>query len=281
MPGLTDVLLGDAELDDVLLEHADMPGLMALTCGSTPPNPSELLGSRTFRTLVERLTGLADLVIFDSPPVLAAADAQILASQMDGTVLVVEAGATKKGAARRTLALLRHARANVLGVAYNKMRNLEGSAYYYYYHYQYTHPALPTEKDKRRTSKFLELTGSKAIPVAEAIPVTSARGHRRRDRHRRERMRTNRCRCLVGGRRPADGPAARPRAPAVRADEAPLPRAAPGVHPVARRPVGDLRAGARGPERLPDHPAGRHVPLPHRRHRPGGGDDGGAVGARI
>ena len=170
VPGLTDVLLGDAELDDVLLEHADMPGMMALTCGSTPPNPSELLGSRTFSSLVERLRGLCDLVIFDSPPVLAAADAQILGSQMDGTVLVVEAGSTKKGAARRTLALLRHARANVLGVAYNKMRNLEGSAYYYYYHYQYTHPGLPTDKDKRRTSKFLELTSGKAIPVAEVHP---------------------------------------------------------------------------------------------------------------
>ena len=174
VPGLTDVLLGDAELDSVLMEHSEMPGMMALTCGTTPPNPSELLGSRTFRNLVERLTGLADLVIFDSPPVLAAADAQILASQLDGVVLVVEAGETKKGAARRTLALLRHARANVLGVAYNKMRVMEGSAYYYYHH-QYTHPALSGDGDKDRPSKFLRLAGNGPTADERAAGIAEAR----------------------------------------------------------------------------------------------------------
>lgn len=141
VPGLTDVLLGQAQLDDVLLEHDEMPGLMALTCGSTPPNPSELLGSRTFRALVEQLREKADLVIFDSPPVLAAADAQILASQMDGTVLVLEAGETRKAAAARTLALLRQARANLLGIAYNKMRLLDGSGYSYFPYQNASRPA--------------------------------------------------------------------------------------------------------------------------------------------
>ncbi|MBV9848957.1 MAG: polysaccharide biosynthesis tyrosine autokinase [Armatimonadetes bacterium] len=154
VPGLTDVLLGKTDLNDVLLEHADMPGLMALTCGSTPPNPSELLGSRTFRGLVEQMMDMADLVIFDSPPVLAAADAQILASQMDGTIMVVEAGETRKAAARRTLDLLRQARASVLGIAYNKMRVLDGSGYYYHYH----HAPLPNGKDKRRPSRLLTET---------------------------------------------------------------------------------------------------------------------------
>ena len=133
-PGLTDVLAGTAELADVIMEHGEIPGLMAMTAGSTPPNPSELLNSRSFKTLIEKLTAQADLVILDSPPVLAAADAQILASQVDGTLLVIEPGQTKKAAARQALGLLRHARANVLGVAYNKMR-LPGhhNAGYYYY----------------------------------------------------------------------------------------------------------------------------------------------------
>ena len=85
---------------------------------------------------MDSLTEQADIVIFDSPPVLAAADAVILASQMDGTIMVVETGATKKGAARRALQLLTQARATVLGVAYNKMRAQDGEGYYYYnYHY--------------------------------------------------------------------------------------------------------------------------------------------------
>jgi len=136
VPGLTDVLLGHA----ALAPQEVMPGLSVVTAGSTPPNPGELLNSRKFRTLVEDLMAQADVVIFDSPPVLAAADAVILASQMDGTILVVETGATKKGSARRTLQLLKQARATLLGIAFNKMRAQDGEGYYY--NYQYSSPAL-------------------------------------------------------------------------------------------------------------------------------------------
>lgn len=131
LPGLTDVLLGRSPLEP----REIMPGLSVLTAGSTPPNPGELLNSRTFRNLVQELTEQADLVIFDSPPTLVGADAVILASQMDGTILVVESGQTKKAAARRTLQLLTQARATLLGVAYNKMRGQDSLGYYYNYHY--------------------------------------------------------------------------------------------------------------------------------------------------
>jgi len=141
IPGLTDVLLGHASIDEVLRQNADLPSLSVLTSGSTPPNPSELLNSRTFRTLVDDLSDRADIVIFDSPPSLVTADAAILASQLDGTVFVVEPGQTKKAAARRAVQMLRQARANILGVAYNKMR-AKDSGDYYYYQYQYSTPAI-------------------------------------------------------------------------------------------------------------------------------------------
>lgn len=140
-PGLTDVLLGHASLDDTLLENEDMPNFVVLTSGSIPPNPSELLNSRTFRNLVDELMDRADIVIFDSPPVLVAADSPILASQMDGTVMVVETGNTKKGAARQAVKLLNQARANVLGIAYNRMGAKDGAGYYHY-QYTYTTPGL-------------------------------------------------------------------------------------------------------------------------------------------
>ena len=136
VPGLTDVLLGHAPL----APQEIMSGLSVLTAGSTPPNPGELLNSRKFRNLVATLTEQADVVIFDSPPALVAADSAILASQMDGTILVVETGSTKKASARRALETLRHARATVLGIAYNKVRSQDSSAYYY--NYQYGTPAL-------------------------------------------------------------------------------------------------------------------------------------------
>lgn len=152
VPGVTDVLLDDVSLEDALLEHNDMPGLCVMTAGSIPPNPGELLGSRKFRTLVEDLKQQADIVIFDSPPVLAAADSPILASQMDGVVLVVETGETRKSAAKQTLTLLRQARANLLGVAYNKMKASDEGGYYYYYNY--SSPAL-TEDQPSRSGKTL------------------------------------------------------------------------------------------------------------------------------
>ena len=96
-PGLTDVLAGDVKLVDALMQHTDIPGLMALASGTPPPNPSELLGSRAFTAVLEQLAEQTDVVIVDSPPVLVAADAQILASQIDGVIVVVEPGGTKEG----------------------------------------------------------------------------------------------------------------------------------------------------------------------------------------
>lgn len=127
VPGLTDVLLGQAAVKAFEI----MPGLLLVTAGTAAPNPSELLNSRKFRNTVDLLVAQSDIVIFDSPPVLAAADAAILAAQMDGTVLVVETGETKKAAAVSALKLLRQARAALLGVAYNKV-NTPGTGIPYY-----------------------------------------------------------------------------------------------------------------------------------------------------
>jgi capsular exopolysaccharide synthesis family protein len=136
VPGLTDVILGHSTLDDTLQSYDLLPNLSILPAGSIPPNPSEVLNSRTFTSVLADLTNRCDVVIFDSPPVLVAADAAILASQMDGCVLVVETGSTKKGAAVRALQIMQQARSNVLGVSYNKMSAQSGS-YYYYYNYSY------------------------------------------------------------------------------------------------------------------------------------------------
>ncbi len=132
VPGLTDVLVGQVDLDDILIENTDVPNLVAITCGLTPPNPSELLGSRRFQDFVEELKARYDIIIFDTPPVLVAADAPVLAAQMDGTVLVIEVGSTKNAAARRTLETLHRSRTNLLGICLNKL-NIPSDGYYYYH----------------------------------------------------------------------------------------------------------------------------------------------------
>ena len=136
-PGVTNVLLGDTPLEEAL-QDTEVPGLRLLSAGALPPNPVLLIESEAMQQLIERLVADADLVIFDSPPVLVAADAQVLSSFFDGTLLVVETRTAKRDMAVRSMELLRRANARPIGVAINKARQREqGYYYYYYYHYNY------------------------------------------------------------------------------------------------------------------------------------------------
>jgi Mrp family chromosome partitioning ATPase len=85
--------------------------------------------------LVETLASLADIVIFDSPPVLAVTDAAVLARQVDGVLLVVDAGRTKEHALAAAAAEIEKTGGNLLGVALNRLDVRRGYNYYYYYYY--------------------------------------------------------------------------------------------------------------------------------------------------
>lgn len=129
--GLTDLLVRDGDQSDYILTTA-VDNLYLLPSGSLPPNPSELLASQRMAQLIDELESFADLVLFDAPPVLACADAMILASQVDGVLLVVDGSATRPDAAQRALGMLRNAEARVLGGILNKMRGGRANYYYYY-----------------------------------------------------------------------------------------------------------------------------------------------------
>ncbi len=92
--GLTNVLVGNASLSETV-QKTPIDNLYILTSGPTPPNPAELLSSKAMGDLISDIYEQFSLVIFDSPPLLAVADAQILANQTDGSVLVVLSGKTK------------------------------------------------------------------------------------------------------------------------------------------------------------------------------------------
>src|SRR5262249_41619977 len=94
-------------------------GLSLLTCGTLPTNASNLLSGVRMRALLKVLTERFDLVILDTPPVLATADAGILGSLSDGVLLVVRAGQTDRSAAQRATAQLASSGARVLGVVLN------------------------------------------------------------------------------------------------------------------------------------------------------------------
>ncbi len=137
--GLTGLMLsGPAQPLQGLLPTT-VENLRLLPSGPTPPNPSELLMSAEMKRILEQLRSAADYVVIDSPPILAVADASILAARSDGTLLVVEAGKTRTDAVRKAREALERANAKVLGVVINKVRSRGGGYYRYGYSGYYGH----------------------------------------------------------------------------------------------------------------------------------------------
>lgn len=114
------------------IRQTDIEGLRVLTAGPVPPNPGEVLSFAEADALMERLRGTADYVIFDSPPVLYAADAGILAQKVDGVVLVAEVGKTSAARLQQAVGMLQTVQARLLGVVLNKHPR-RASNYDYYY----------------------------------------------------------------------------------------------------------------------------------------------------
>jgi protein-tyrosine kinase len=129
--GLTNVLTRQATLVEAI-QATDVEKLDLLSSGPIPPNPAELLSSRMMEQMLAEAYEHYDLVIFDSPPVLAVTDAQILANQCQGTVLVVKSGQTELEKALKAKELLEAAKAKLLGAVLNN-KTMESSSYYYYY----------------------------------------------------------------------------------------------------------------------------------------------------
>ncbi|MBF8807381.1 MAG: CpsD/CapB family tyrosine-protein kinase [Enterococcus lacertideformus] len=106
--------------------------LSVMTSGPKPPNPAELLGSERLEDVISELKNSYETIIFDTPPLTAVTDAQILASKVDATVMVVSEKLTKKTNFQTAKHLLELVNANVLGVVYNASKEDENQSYYYY-----------------------------------------------------------------------------------------------------------------------------------------------------
>jgi capsular exopolysaccharide synthesis family protein len=118
--GLSTMLLG--EPSQLPLQETQTPGVRVLTSGPTPANPLETLASRRFDQVLALARAQADFVLVDTPPAGALADAAVLASRLDGMLLVVSAGRTKRDLARRAREQLDRVNANLLGVVLTDVR---------------------------------------------------------------------------------------------------------------------------------------------------------------
>jgi capsular exopolysaccharide synthesis family protein len=126
--GLTSMILSQEEAPP--LQETGVPGLSLLASGPLPPRPADILGSRRMEAVIARLRAEADIVLFDTPPVVAVTDAAVLATKVDGVLLVFQAGKTSRDRARRARQMLEKVKANIIGVVLNNAAVEQGYGYY-------------------------------------------------------------------------------------------------------------------------------------------------------
>ncbi|KAF0821740.1 CpsD/CapB family tyrosine-protein kinase [Cytobacillus firmus] len=129
--GLTSVLTNQMTLMESV-KAIDMKNLFILPSGPIPPNPSELLGSKAMDYFMNAALEEFDIILFDTPPVLAVTDAQILSNKCQGTILVAGSGKAEKEQLVKTKELLEAAKGKLLGVVLNNKKMKESQHYYYY-----------------------------------------------------------------------------------------------------------------------------------------------------
>lgn len=135
--GLTNLVMDPKVQIADMINDSGIDGLDLLCSGPLPPNPSEILHTQGFRRTLDRMLDEYDRVIFDSPPVGAVTDAQILGQQIDGAVLVVRAGETSREMLKKAVRLLSGVNVRILGGLLNNLDvSRRGYGQYYYQYYQ-------------------------------------------------------------------------------------------------------------------------------------------------
>jgi tyrosine-protein kinase Etk/Wzc len=139
-PGFTDYVFGEAEFEQII-RKSDVNNLYFATAGTIPPNPSELLGSSHFDDFLRRLKSEFDMIIVDSPPIIAVTDSEILSRKVDASILVVSAEKTEADLMSKSIELLTHEANTFIGVLLNNFSYRAGYGSYYKYYYYYSRPA--------------------------------------------------------------------------------------------------------------------------------------------
>ena len=195
-PGLTEIILGDypwshtvktitdiiimgkISLDDVIMTPG-MDNLNIITSGTIPPNPAELIESDRFMTFIEEAKKQYDILIFDSTPVLSAADAAILGQKMDGVLIVYRVGVVSKGLLKRTATQLQQVKCNIIGIILNGMKpdiSPDFPDYKYYKYYSYYGKEGDREKSHRGIKSFWPFGrkgGDRESSVMSRLPSTA------------------------------------------------------------------------------------------------------------
>ncbi|MFL3009197.1 MAG: polysaccharide biosynthesis tyrosine autokinase [Candidatus Neomarinimicrobiota bacterium] len=138
-PGITEHLTGHFKDFSKLILESKIKNLYIVPSGITPPNPSELLGSKKLVNLIKKLESEWDIVFFDSPPLIAVTDATMVSKEIDKIIVVVKVGKTENKAFEHTISALKNVSAPIGGIVLNAVtdRHNYGGYYYYYQYYKY------------------------------------------------------------------------------------------------------------------------------------------------
>ncbi|MCJ7623816.1 MAG: polysaccharide biosynthesis tyrosine autokinase [Anaerolineaceae bacterium] len=156
--GLSSVFVRPGVIFDGAIQNTRIDNLQIITAGRLPPNPSELLGSKKMHNILEKIKEESDIVLIDTPPVLAVTDATVLSPQVDGVLVIMQPGKTKFDAAKQTIEQLRRVGANIIGVVLNDVK-VKRSKYGYYYNrgyqiyqtdYYSAEKSIPQNQSKRK-----------------------------------------------------------------------------------------------------------------------------------
>lgn len=131
--GLTNLLTNQLTISEVL-QDTSIPNLSIIGSGPIPPNPSEILASKKMVTVLDELKEQFDIILIDAPPAIAVTDSQIIATRVDGVILVVDSDKVKRDVALKAKQNLDNVRARILGVVLNNVDRKNKDAYYYYYY---------------------------------------------------------------------------------------------------------------------------------------------------
>ncbi len=188
--GLTTLFLRREAGVEQVMQETGVPGLRIITAGPLPANPAEVLDFPQTATLIQQLKALADYVLLDSPPVLSAADASILARHADGVLLVADTGHTRAGALKSAVLTLERVQARLAGVVLNKAAAQRSGDYAYYgYHGYYGgngsgrrrmrrtspgRPAARSEMRRRRLGRLALLLGGNLLLLSLLAAVAYA-----------------------------------------------------------------------------------------------------------
>jgi len=118
--GLTTMILEERALDDPPLLDVGVENLLLVPSGPLPPNPADVLGSSKMEQVIETFKERADVILFDAPPVVAVTDAAVLGTKVDGVLLVVAAGRTRREHAERAKDLLERVNVRIIGAVLNE-----------------------------------------------------------------------------------------------------------------------------------------------------------------